>query len=84
MDVKGACQLLCFMNQMAELQNLRQLSNELGNPGVQALWLAVRRIGITLMKKDVEAFVKKKGEKQVFSTVQPSKGKTVSESLDAR
>ena len=47
------------MNQMAELQNLRQLSNELGNPGVQALWLAVRRIGITLMKKDVEAFVKK-------------------------
>ena len=69
---------------MAELRNLRQLSNELGNPGVQALWLAVKRNGINLMKKDVEAFVKRKGEKQIFSAVQPSKGKTVSESLDAR
>ena len=67
-----------------EQQQLRQLSNELGNPGVQALWLAVRRNGINLMQKDVEAFVKKKGEKQVFPAVQPSKGKTVSESLDAR
>ncbi len=69
---------------MAELQNLRQLSNELGNPGVQALWLAVKRNGINLMKREVEAFVKQKGEKQIFSSVQPSKGKTVSESLDAR
>ena len=36
------------------------------------------------MRKDVEAFVKKKGEKQVLSAVQPSKGKTVGESQDAR
>ncbi len=36
------------------------------------------------MKKEVEAFVKQKGEKQIFSAVQPSMGKTVSESLDAR
>ncbi len=36
------------------------------------------------MKKDVEAFVKRKGDKQVISAVQPSKGKTVGESLDAR
>ena len=67
-----------------EQQQLRKLSNDLGNPGVQALWLAVRRNGINLMKKDIEAFVKSKGEKQVFSAVQPSKGKTVSEGLDAR
>ena len=67
-----------------EQQQLRQLSESLGNPGAQALWLAVRRNGINLMKKDIEAFVKKKGDKQVFSAVQPSRGKTVSEGLDAR
>ncbi len=66
------------------MEQLRQLSTELGNPGVQALWLAARRNGINLMKRDVEAFVKQKGEKQVLSAIQPSKGKTVSESLDAR
>ena len=67
-----------------ELRQLRQLSNELGNPGAQPLWLAVQRQGIKLLKKDAEAFVKRKGEKQVFAAVQPSKGKTVGESLDAR
>ncbi len=67
-----------------ELRQLRQLSNELGNPGAQPLWLAVQRQGLNLLKKDVEAFVKRKGDKQVFSAVQPSKGKTVGESLDAR
>ena len=66
------------------VEQLRQLNTELGNPGVQPLWLAARRNGINLMKKDVEAFVKQKGEKQVLSAIQPSKGKTVSESLDAR
>ena len=66
------------------MEQLRHLSTELGNPGVQALWLAARRNGINLMKRDVEAFVKQKGEEQVLSAIQPSKGKTVSESLDAR
>ena len=73
--------IICFVVQM---EQLRQLSAQLGHPGLQPLWLAVRRNGINLLKKDVEAFVKKKGEKQVFSAVQPSRGKTVSESLDAR
>ncbi len=67
-----------------KMEQLRQLSTELGNPGVQPLWLAARRNGIKVMKRDVEAFVKQKGEKQVLSAIQPSKGKTVSESLDAR
>ena len=66
------------------MEQLRQLSTEFGNPGVQPLWLAARRNGIKLMKRDVEAFVKQKGEKQVLSAIQPSKGKTVGESLDAR
>jgi hypothetical protein len=54
---------------MVELVNLGILSASLGHPGVQPLWIAAKRSGINLMRKDVEAFVKKKGEKQVFSAV---------------
>ena len=35
-------------------------------------------------KKVVEAFVKEREEKQVFQAVQPARGKTVSEAIDAR
>ena len=69
---------------MAELASPKKISAELGHPGVQPLWIAAKRSGISLMRKQVEAFVKSKGEKQVFSAVQPSKGKTIGESQDAR
>ena len=68
---------------MADLASLKRLSAELGHPGVQPLCIAAKRSGINLMRKDVEVFVTKKGEKQVFSAVQPSKGKTIGESQDA-
>ncbi len=63
---------------------LAQLSSDLGHPGVQPLWLAVKKKGLALTKKEVETYVKQKGSKQIFQAVQPAKGKTVSESLDAR
>ena len=66
------------------LLSLQELSDELGNPGIGPLWLAVKRKGVGVSKKQVEAFVKRKGEKQIFQAVQPAKGKTVSESLNAR
>ncbi len=69
---------------MDPLRPLRELSDELGDPGVAPLWLAAKRKGLNVTKKQVEAFVKQKGEKQIFQAVQPAKGKTVSESLDAR
>ena len=69
---------------MANLQSLQELSDELGNPGIGPLWLAAKRKALNVSKKQVEAFVKRKGEKQIFQAVQPAKGKTVSESLDAR
>jgi transposase InsO family protein len=68
----------------APLRSLRQLSDEMGEPSAGQLWFAVRKKGLMYSKKVVEAFVKEKGEKQVFQAVQPAKGKTVSESLDAR
>jgi hypothetical protein len=69
---------------MAELRLLEALSDELGNPGIGPLWLATKRKAINVTKKQVEAFVKRQGEKQIFQAVQPAKGKTVSESQDAR
>ncbi len=63
---------------------LAQLSSDLGHPGVQPLWLAVKKKGLPLTKNEVETYVKQKGSKQIFQAVQPAKGKTVSESLDAR
>ena len=43
---------------------LEQLSEKLGNPGVGALWLAVRKAGLPgVRKRDVEEFLRKKSEK---------------------
>ena len=68
----------------APARSLRLLSEELGGPSAAQLWLAVKQRGLMFSKKVVEAFVKEKGERQVFQAVQPARGKTVSESLDSR
>ena len=64
------------------MDDLRRLAAELGNPGVGPLWLAARRSGLDVTKKQVTEFVRKRGEKQVFQPVQPAKGKTVAGGAD--
>ena len=59
------------------MEELRRLAAELGNPGVQPLWLSARRSGLEVTKKQVTEFVRKRGEKQIFGAVQPARGKTV-------
>jgi len=61
---------------------LQQLAAELGNPGVQALWLAARRAGLEVSKKEVTDFVRRRGEKQIFGAVQPARGKTMAPTPD--
>ena len=68
----------------APARSLAALSAELGEPSAGQLWLAVRQKGLMYSKKVVEAFVKERGEKQVFAAVQRSAGKSVAESQDAR
>jgi hypothetical protein len=63
---------------------LEQLSSQLGHPGFAPLWLAVKKRGLDITRKQVEGYVKQKGAKQIFQAVQPAKGATVSEALDAR
>jgi len=64
---------------MPDLLGLWKLSDELGTPGVQALWLAVRKKKLDVTRAQVEDWVKRRGERQVFAAVQPSRGRTVSE-----
>ena len=64
------------------MDDLRSLAAELGNPGVGPLWLAARRSGLEVTKKQVTEFVRRRGEKQVFQPVQPARGKTVAAGAD--
>ena len=59
------------------MDELNRLAAELGSPGIEPLWIAARRAGLAVTKKQVTAFVRKRGEKQVFQPLQPARGKTV-------
>ena len=58
---------------------LEQLSSSLGNPGVDALYIAAKRKKLEITKNQVREFVKNKGEKQVFGAPQRAAGKSISE-----
>ena len=68
----------------APVRSLVALSAELGEPSAGQLWLAVKQRGLMFSKKVVEAFVKERGEKQVFSAIQRSAGKSVGQPEDSR
>lgn len=61
------------------LERLATLAQELGNPGAAALWVAVKRRKLNVTKKQVDAFVASRSEKQVLGAPQRAAGKTVSE-----
>ena len=61
------------------MNQLLALSEELGHPGGQGLWLAAKRRGIDVQKKHVESWVANRREKQVLAPPQRAAGKTISE-----
>ena len=61
------------------LRQLRELSAELGHPGAQPLWLAAKRKGLEVQRKDVLAWVAGHSEKQVLAAPQRAAGKSISE-----
>ena len=59
------------------MQRVRQLYEDLGAPGAAKLWLEVRKRGIQVSRQQVNDFVSRQGERQVFTTPLPAaKGKT--------
>ncbi len=71
------------MNQEVSDQ-VNALSDRLGNPGVAKLFAAAKKANINVSRKQVTEFVGRQGQRQVFMPVQPSKGKSASEGVDAR
>ena len=58
---------------------LRALSENLGNPGIEALLTAAKRRNLAVSRKQVQDFVRIKSEKQVLGAPQKAAGKTISE-----
>ena len=44
---------------------LHRISTELGHPGVEALWIAVKKRKLAVSKRQVSEYVRHKSEKQV-------------------
>ena len=67
------------------MQRVRELYEDLGAPGSQKLWLEVRKRKIQVTRSQVDDFVSKQGERQVFTQPLPqAKGKTAAEDVNAR
>ena len=67
------------------MQRVRELYEELGAPGQQKLWLEVRKRKIQVTRSQVNEFVSKQGERQVYTQPLPqAKGKTAAEDVNAR
>ena len=67
------------------MQRVRELYEDLGAPGQHKLWLEVRKRKMGVTKTQVNDFVSKQGERQVFTLPLPqAKGKTASEDVNAR
>jgi hypothetical protein len=63
---------------------LQELAQRLGVPGGQKLYTAARKRGLAVTKKQVQEFVRKQGQKQIFRPLQAAAGKTASESEQMR
>ena len=67
------------------MQRAKDLYDELGMPGAQKLWLEVRKRKIPVSRSQVNEFVQKQAERQVFTQPLPrAEGKTASEDVNAR
>ena len=58
---------------------LDRISTELGHPGVEALWIFVKRHNLAVSKRHVTEYVRAKSEKQVRGAPQRAAGKSISE-----
>ena len=67
------------------MQRVKDLYDELGMPGAQKLWLEVRKRKIAVTKSQINDFVQRQAERQVFAQPLPrAEGKTASEDVNAR
>ena len=65
-------------------EQLSKLSDRLGAPSVDKLFIAAKQRGLNVTKKQVRDFSRRQGERQIYRPVQKSEGKTASETIDSR
>ena len=58
---------------------LHRISTELAHPGIEPLWIAVKRRNLAVSKRQVTEYVRAKSEKQVLGAPQRAVGKSISE-----
>ena len=63
---------------------LKQLSDRLGTPGADKLFVAAKQRGLDVTKRQVRDFTRRLGERQIYQPVQRAAGKTASEDIDSR
>ena len=67
------------------MQRVRELYEDLGAPGASKLFLEAKKRNLAVTRNQVNEFVKRQGERQVFSQPLPqAKGKAASEDVNAR
>ena len=64
------------------MDQLPNLSKELGYPSVNKLFDAAQRAGVKVTLKQVQAFVSSQNVKQVYHNLRPSKGEIAAPNLD--
>ena len=69
---------------MSDIEKLQKIASDLGNPGADKVYVAARRRGLQVTKKQVKTLLSRLGERQIFRPVQPSRGKTAAEDIDTR
>ncbi len=61
------------------MEQLRELSRKLGNPGADKLFTAARKRGIPATRNQIKQLLETKGSKQLFRPLPESKGRTGAE-----
>ena len=66
------------------MEQAKELAQQLGDPGLEKLWKAVKKQGIEVSKEQLRSYLAKQGQKQIFLPLPSSKGKTASEDSGVR
>ena len=66
------------------MEQAKELAQQLGNPGLEKLWKAVKKQGIEVSKEQLRSYLAKQGQKQLFLPPPSSKGKTAAEGAGTR
>ena len=66
------------------MSTLEALNDELGFPGARKLYLAAKKRGLNVTQQQAKQVTERNVGSHVVAPLQPSRGKTAAENLDAR